>query len=91
MLDTTEEKNFMKPIRVTQLNAQQKKEAVIYILNKHINNFNIILLQEPVWGFIGNENGKDIQGPIALQGWIPVIPVTILLDACPRTMAYFRT
>jgi len=91
MLDTPEEpEHYTKPIRIVQLNAQRKKDVVINLLNKHVNEFDIILLQEPAWGFIGSENGKEILGPVALQGWVPVIPVTTKTAERPRTMAYYR-
>ncbi|KDR64996.1 hypothetical protein GALMADRAFT_1344135, partial [Galerina marginata CBS 339.88] len=90
MLETPDEPHYTQPIRIAQLNAQRKKDVVINLLNEHINDFDIILLQEPAWGFIGSENGKDIVGPVALQGWIPIIPITKSTDTRPRTMAYYR-
>jgi hypothetical protein len=76
MLETPDETHHTQPIRIAQLNAQRKKDVVTNLLNEHINDFDIILLQEPAWGFIGSQNGKNIVGPVALQGWIPIIPIT---------------
>ena len=81
-----------QPIRIAQLNAQKKKEAVTQLLNRHVQDFDIIILQEPAWGFIGNDEGNDIHGPVALQGWNPIIPITNNADPKrPRTLTYFRS
>ncbi|PPQ92947.1 hypothetical protein CVT25_000111, partial [Psilocybe cyanescens] len=56
------------------------------------DDFDLIILQEPAWGYIGKVEGKDVHGPVALAGWTPIIPVTAPPpDFRPRTMAYSRT
>ena len=81
-----------QPICIAQLNAQKKKEAVTQLLNHHVQDFDIIILQEPAWGFIGNDEGNDIHGPVALQGWNPIIPITNNADPKrPCTLTYFRS
>ncbi|PPQ75421.1 hypothetical protein CVT25_008058, partial [Psilocybe cyanescens] len=56
------------------------------------DDFDVIILQEPAWGYIGKVEGKDVHGPIAVAGWTPIIPVTSPPpDFRPRTMAYSRT
>ena len=86
------QKTVTKPIRIAQLNAQRKIEVVTNLLNSHHKYFDIIILQEPAWSFIGKNNGVDIKGPVAATGWTPLIPVTT--GSCtdrPRTMTYYRT
>lgn len=83
-----------QPICIAQLNAQKKKDTVTQLLNRHTDDFDIIILQEPAWGFIGQDEGKDIQGPIVLQGWNPIMPITSLNSSAPkrpRTLTYFRS
>lgn len=79
-----------QPIRVAQLNAQCKKHMVTNLLNNFYRDFNLIILQEPTWGRIGNMNGKEVIGPVSLSGWIPIIPVTSPTQDCPCTMAYYQ-
>ena len=62
----TSQGKSLTPIRIAQLNAQKKKDAVTKLLNHHVQDFDIIILQEPAWGFIGNDEGMEIRGPIAL-------------------------
>ena len=76
MTGTSQGKTLTQPIHVAQLNTQKKKDAVIKLLNHHVQDFNIIILQEPAWGFISNVEWREVQGPIALQGWNPVILTT---------------
>jgi len=92
MTGTSQGKTFTQPIRIAQLNAQKKKDAVTKLLNQHVQDFDIVILQEPVWGFIGNDEGREIQGPVTLQGWIPVIPNVNGNNnpTRPRTLAYYR-
>ena len=92
MTGTSQGKTFTQPIRVAQLNAQKKKDTVTKLLNHHVQDFDIIILQEPAWGFIGNDEGREIKGPVALQGWNPIIPTTngINATARPRTLTYYR-
>jgi hypothetical protein len=78
------------PIRVVQLNAQRKKEVVSSLLNEHTDDFDIIILQEPPWSFIGCEGGKEVIGPVAAQGWIPISPFPNPNPTRPRTLTYFK-
>jgi hypothetical protein len=83
-----------QPIRFAQLNIQKKKHATIQLLNNHKDDFDIFLIQEPAWGFIGRDpsTGKDIHGPVALQGWNTILPVSALNDTTPRprTLTYYK-
>ena len=82
------------PIRIAQLNIQRKKHATVHLLNEHRNKLNIILIQEPAWSLIGHNplTGKEINGPVALQGWSTILPITALSDTSPRprTLTYYR-
>jgi len=92
MNNTQPGKITTQPICIAQLNAQKKKDTVTQLLNHHIQDFDIIILQEPAWGFIGNNDGRDIQGPIALQGWNPIMPITNTNNTAPKkpcTLTYF--
>ena len=83
-----------QPIKIVQLNAQRKKHLTIQLLNSPPTDFDILLLQEPAWSFIGRDptTGRDINGPVALQGWSTILPVTSLNENTPRprTLTYFR-
>lgn len=93
MTVTSQGKTFTQPIRVAQLNAQKKKDVVTNFLNHYVQDFDIVILQEPAWGFIGNDKGEEVWGPIMLQGWNPVIPTTNNNNSLtrPRTLTYYRT
>ncbi len=84
--------SLTRPIRILQLNAQRKKDTITSILNLHAKEFDIVILQEPAWGFIGKADGKDINGPIGHSGWLPIIPTTNLTNTNtrPRTMTYYQ-
>ena len=84
-----------QPIRIAQLNIQKKKQATIQLLNNFKDNFDIFLIQEPAWGFIGRDSnsGKEIHGPVVLQGWSTILPLSTF-DATsprPRTLTYFKS
>ena len=82
------------PIKIAQLNIQRKKHTTIQLLNRFWTEFDIILLQEPAWSFIGCNplTGKEINSPVALQGWSTILPITLLSDTSPRpqTLTYYR-
>ena len=81
------------PLKIAQLNIQKKKHATIQLLNNHTTDFDIILIQEPAWGFIGRDpSGTEIKGPVALQGWNTILPVTSVNNTSPRprTLTYFK-
>ena len=82
------------PIKIAQINVQRKKHATIQLLNEHITDFDILLIQEPAWSFIGRNpsTGKDINGPVGLRGWSTILPVTSMDDSSPRprTLTYYR-
>jgi hypothetical protein len=82
------------PIRLAQINIQRKKHATVQLLNNYINDFDIILIQELAWSFIGKNQttGKSIDGPVALKGWSTILPVTSMSDTSPRprTLTYYR-
>ena len=82
------------PIKIAQINIQRKKHATIQLLNNNTTEFDIILIQEPAWSFIGRDpdTGKEINGPVALHGWSTILPVTSMTDTSlrPRTLTYYR-
>ena len=69
-----------QPIKIVQLNAQRKKHLTIQLLNNPPTDFDVLLIQEPAWSFIGRDptTGRDVNGPVALQGWSTILPVTSL-------------
>ena len=76
-----------KPINILQLNTNRSNSVCHAILNATVKSFDILLLTEPWFGFIGN----DQRGPVALSGWYPILPLQpIPEDLTPRTMAYYR-
>ena len=76
-----------KPIKILQLNTNHSNPVCHAILNATVKSFDIILLTEPWFGPIGN----DQRGPVSLTGWNPVLPLQpIPEDLTPRTMAYYR-
>ena len=86
--------NTTQPIQIAQVNTQRKKSVIIQLLNNLITEFDILLIQEPNWGLIGRnpDNGNDIYGPTALQGWNMILPVPTGAGAQerPRTITYYR-
>ena len=86
--------NTTLPIRIAQLNAQKKKTVITQLLNNFGTDFDILLIQEPSWGFIGRnpDNASEIHGPVALQGWTTILPVPSNAGSTtrPRTLTYFR-
>jgi hypothetical protein len=83
-----------QPIKILQLNVQRKKHTTIQLLNNYHTDFDVLLLQEPAWSFIGHdqESGRDIEGPVALKGWQTILPVTSMTPNSPRprTLTYYR-
>jgi ribonuclease HI len=83
-----------QPIKILQLNVQRKKHTTIQLLNNYHTDFDVLILQEPAWSFIGTDqvSGRDIEGPVALQGWQTILPVTSMNHTSPRprTLTYFR-
>jgi hypothetical protein len=83
-----------QPIKIAQLNVQRKKQVTTQLLNNFGPDFDILLIQEPAWSFIGRDplSGKDINGPVALQGWTTILPLTAITDTSPRprTLTYFK-
>ena len=92
MIGTTP--NSTQPIKIVQLNVQRKKHLTTQLLNNFMTEIDILLIQEPAWNFIGRDSnsGRDILGPVALQGWSILLPTTSQqADAPrPRTLTYFR-
>jgi len=76
-----------KPIRILQLNTNRSNSVCHAVLNATVKSFDILLLTEPWFGYIGN----DQRGPVALSSWYPILPLQpIPEDLTPRTMAYYR-
>lgn len=71
-----------------------KKHTTVQLLNKFISDIDILILQEPAWSFIRRDktSGDEINGPVALQGWSTILPVTSINNDSPRprTLTYFR-
>ena len=69
--------NTTLPIRIAQLNTQRKKTVITQLLNNFGKDYDIFILQEPNWSLIGRDhtNGKEIYGPVTLQGWKTILPV----------------
>ncbi|KAF5313929.1 hypothetical protein D9619_013084 [Psilocybe cf. subviscida] len=85
-------KTITQPIKIAQLNCQQSKNTVINLLNQHGKDFDIFILQEPAWGFIGQRDGKEIFGPPSTSGWTPILPFSAPKEnSRPRTMAYTKS
>ncbi|KAJ3963704.1 Endonuclease/exonuclease/phosphatase [Lentinula raphanica] len=80
------------PIRFAQLNANKKKAPVMALLNDHINDYNIIFIQEPNWSFIGKEGDRTILGTVNhATAWTPISPIPSAPDTVtPRVYAYVK-
>ncbi|KAK0233136.1 hypothetical protein IW262DRAFT_52774 [Armillaria fumosa] len=81
-----------RQIRFFQLNVNKKKETTHTILNRHINDYDIFLVQEPNWGRIGADSQGDIQGPVGHPEWQPLLPCPSMRreDPPPRVMTYVK-
>ena len=83
-----------QPIKIVQLNVQRKKHITTQLLNNFISEIDILLIQEPAWGFIGHDQttGGEIPGPVTLHGWTVILPVSSQRPDSPRprTLTYFR-
>ena len=83
-----------QPIKIVQLNVQRKKHLTTQLLNNFMSDIDILLIQEPAWNFIGRDpnSGREILGPVALQGWSIILPVSSQQPDSPRprTLTYFR-
>lgn len=71
-----------------------QKNVTVQLLNDYAADIDILLIQEPAWSFIGRNpsTGNIINGPVALQGWNTILPVTSLNEDSPRprTLTYYR-
>lgn len=77
--------NYTKPINVVQVNLNRRNVAVHIALNSLIGKADILLVTEPWYDNIGNEN----HGPAAHVHWQPILPVQpIGVGDRPRVMAY---
>ena len=83
-----------QPIKILQLNVQRKKHTTLQLLNSSTTDFDILILQEPAWSFIGRNQatGRDINGPVALKGWSTILPVSSNNPNSPRprTLTYVK-
>ena len=83
-----------QPIRITQLNVQRKKNVMVQLLNECTTDYDIILIQEPAWGFIGRDpdTGSNVVGSVALQGWNTILPLSSPSNTSPRprTLTYYK-
>lgn len=76
-----------KPIQIVQLNTNCSNTVCHTMLNTFIDKFDIILVTEPWWGSIGN----DQKGPASLGAWTPIPPMArIPEDRRPRVMTYVK-
>ncbi|KAI6100335.1 hypothetical protein F5141DRAFT_1009463, partial [Pisolithus sp. B1] len=77
----------MSPICIIQLNTNRHNIVCHALLNSTTQDFNIVLLTEPWFGNIGNNQ----RGPVAGPGWTPILPLQPIPDnTTPRVMAYIR-
>lgn len=87
-------KTTTQPIKIAQLNVQRKKQVILQLLNNFTLDFDILLIQEPAWGFMRHDpiSGQEIAGPVALKGWNTILPVTSITPTSPhpRTLTYYR-
>lgn len=73
------------PLRILQLNTYKSSPTVHALLNAACGKFDLLLLQEPWYGNIGN----DHDGPTAHESWQPILPCyPIPQGTRPRVMAY---
>jgi len=82
-----------KPITIIQLNCNKKDYIIHSLLNQHIYDTDILLLQEPSWGHIGADTqGTDIRGPIGHRSWISLLPYASynLNNKQPWVMLYYQ-
>ena len=90
----TNPQNSSLLIQIAQLNTQRKKSVITQLLNNYGKDFNIFLIQEPNWGLIGRDptDGKEVYGPVALQGWKIILPIPAKagLKRRPRTLTYYK-
>jgi len=64
-----------KLITIIQLNCNKKGYTIYSLLNQHIYDTDILLLQEPSWGHIGADTqDTDIRSSIGHRSWIPLLP-----------------
>ena len=57
-----------KPIMIIQLNCNKKGYTIYLLLNQHIHDTDILLLQKPSWDRIGADmQGTDIRGSIGYR------------------------
>ncbi|KAF9443188.1 hypothetical protein P691DRAFT_680018 [Macrolepiota fuliginosa MF-IS2] len=78
------------PVRIIQLNCNKKGSAIHMLLNKALNNADILLLKEPWWSRI---SPNDMQGPVGHRAWIPILPTTSQKPDDPpplRVIAYYQ-
>ncbi|KAJ3758746.1 Endonuclease/exonuclease/phosphatase [Lentinula raphanica] len=78
------------PIQFAQLNVNKKKAPVLALLNEHINEYDILLIQEPNWSFVGKEGDQTILGTVNhATAWTPISPIPSAPDTTtPRVYAY---
>jgi hypothetical protein len=83
-----------QPIRIAQLNVQRKKQVMVQLLNECTTDFDILLIQEPAWGFIGRDpdTGSDVSNTVALRGWNTILPTSSTSNTSPRprTLTYYK-
>jgi hypothetical protein len=76
-----------KLIKILQINTQQSNYKTHTILNKTAGKYDILLIQEPWIGDIGNGN----RGPPAHNTWKPYLPIqSIRQGDRPQVITYFR-
>ena len=87
-------KSTTQPICIAQLNVQRKKNVMVQLLNECTTDYDIILIQEPAWGFIGRDpdTGSDVFGSVALRGWNTILPLSSTSGTSPRprTLTYYK-
>jgi len=91
---TERPKPITQPIRIAQLNVQRKNHTMVQLLNECATDYDVILIQEPAWGFIGRDpdDGSDVVGTVALRGWNTILPISSPSSTSPRprTLTYYK-
>ncbi|KAF5379794.1 hypothetical protein D9615_005662 [Tricholomella constricta] len=71
-----------------KLNTNRSNHVCHTLLNAYIDRFDLLLITEPWWDKIGN----DQIGPVAHAAWTPILPTaTIPRGQRPRVIAYTKT
>ncbi|KZT33614.1 hypothetical protein SISSUDRAFT_992856, partial [Sistotremastrum suecicum HHB10207 ss-3] len=82
-----------KPVRILQLNTNRSSEICHALLNTAVNDFDILIIQEPWWGTIGVGpiDVDKILGPTSHPAWQPILPIQPVPNGlAPRVLTYVK-